>query len=161
MVPLQAHPLTAEAFAPFGQVIAEPPFDPLDPKPNRRFDDLVAIETDAAGAPMVSLLRMRQAAEAPYRLVKLERHPLGSQAFIPCDPVRFVVAVAPGDQHPDLDALKVFVTDGRQGVNYRRGIWHAPVMVLGPATLVIVDRKGDGSNCELLELPQPLEILIP
>jgi ureidoglycolate lyase len=160
MAPLQARLLTADAFAAFGQVIAEPPFDPADPKPNRRFDDLVDFQFDHAGAPMVSLLRMRLAAEAPYRLVKLERHPLGSQAFIPCTPVRFVVAVAPGGDRPDLDSLQVFVTDGRQGVNYRRGVWHAPVMVLEPASLIIVDRKGDGPNCDLFELPQPLEIRV-
>lgn len=160
MKEIRAAALTAEAFAPFGDVVREPDFDPADPRPNRRFDDLVEIDAGPAGRPMVSLLRMRVPPQAPFILTKLERHPLGSQAFIPCVPVRFLVAVAPGGDVPDLDRLAVFVTDGSQGVNYRRGVWHAPMTVLSPGTLAIVDRKGEGANCDLFDLPEALTILV-
>ncbi len=152
--------LTAEDFAPFGDVIQEPAVDPDDPKPNRRFDDLITIDAGPEGTPMVSLLRMLVPAQAPVQLTKLERHPLGSQAFIPCSPARFLVAVAPGNDVPELDGLKVFVTDGRQGVNYRRGVWHAPMAILSPGTLAVVDRKGSGPNCDIFTLPCPLIIEI-
>lgn len=156
---VRAIALTPEVFAPFGEVVQEPEFDPADPKPNRRYDDLVPIDAGPSGAPMVSLLRMREAAQPPYRITKLERHPLGSQAFIPCKPARFLLVVAPGTETPDLDRVMVFVTDGSQGVNYHRGVWHAPMMVLSPTTLVIVDRKGPGANCDLFDLPTPMTIL--
>jgi ureidoglycolate lyase len=154
---LRAVPLTAEAFAPFGDVIQEPAFDPADPNPDRRFDDLVDITVED-GAAMVSLLRMRTVTPLPHLLTRLERHPLGSQAFIPTAPARFLVVAALGGDQPDLAGIRVFVTDGRQGVNYRKGVWHAPMSVLSPTTLVVVDRKGPGANCDFHQLPVPLRI---
>ena len=142
-------PLTALAFAPFGEVIEAPP---ATDAANRRFDDLARLETDRDGAPMVSLLRLGTAITLPLALAKLERHPLGSQAFLPFGSLRFLVVVAPGEDRPELDRLRAFVTNGAQGINYRRGVWHAPMSPLAPGTLTVVDRKGPGDNCQFFAL---------
>jgi ureidoglycolate lyase len=142
-------PLSAAAFAPFGEVIEVPS---AEDSSNQRFDDLAGVDAGEGGAPMVSLLRLGQTIGFPLTLTKLERHPLGSQAFLPFGPVRFLVVVAPGDDRPDLDQLRVFVTNGSQGVNYRRGLWHAPMSPLTPGVLTVIDRKGPGENCEFFPL---------
>ena len=146
---IRAVSLTASAFAPFGEVIEVPP---AADDGNRRFDDLARLETDADGAPMVSLLRLGKGVTLPLALAKLERHPLGSQAFLPFGTLRFLVIVAAGTESPDLASLRAFVTDGAQGINYRPGVWHAPMSPLAPGVLTVIDRKGPGDNCEFFAL---------
>lgn len=154
MLSLTAVPLTAEAFAPFGDVIELPDYDTAE-HPNRRFDDLVRIDAGTDGRAMVSLLSVKAPTALPLNLAKLERHPLGSQAFIPCGgPGELVVVVAPPGDTPDLSALRAFVTDGRQGVNYLKGVWHAPIAALAEARFVVVDRSGPGANCDFFHLKE-------
>jgi len=159
MITLHARPLTAEAFRPFGDVVEEPAADG-DARPDRRFDDLAGLDAGEDGVPMLSLLRMRSTIALPFRPAKLERHPLGSQAFVPCAPLPFLVLVASGGDRPDLATLTAFLTDGRQGVNYRKGVWHGPMSPLVAGTLVVVDRKGPGVNTEFFHLDEhPVTVL--
>ncbi|MGE5514582.1 MAG: ureidoglycolate lyase [Bacteroidota bacterium] len=158
MTNLRAEALNADAFAPFGEVIEEPPVDSAAAKSNRRFDDLIGIDAGPNGRAMLSLLRVQVPATTPHAITMLERHPLGSQAFIPCTPARLLIAVAPGGDQPDLNGLRVFVTNGRQGMNYRRGVWHAPIAALAPATLMVIDRNGEGANCDIVPLAEPLMV---
>lgn len=152
MLTLTAQPLTAESFAPFGDVVQVPAAEAATAG-NRRFDDLVRIEAGPDGRAMVSLLSIRAPVALPLDLGKLERHPLGSQAFVPCGaPGRLVVVVAPPAETPDLSALRAFVTDGRQGVNYLRGVWHTPISALSEACFMVVDRHGPGDNCDFFDL---------
>ena len=63
------------------------------------------------------------------------------------DHAPFLVVVAPGADAPRLTELRAFVTDGRQGVNYARGVWHHPVIAMARETdFVVVDRGGPGDN---------------
>ena len=150
---LHALPITPERFAPFGDVIA--PFvdhrTPMNASRFERFDNLAAVDVDVDGdaaRPAISIARSRSATSLPYCFDTVERHPLGSQAFVPLAPFRFVVVVAvPGDAVEAAD-LRAFVTNGHQGVNYRRGVWHMPLIALESGQeFLIVDRAGDG-NCE-------------
>lgn len=85
----------------------------------------------------------------------LERHPLGSQAFVPLAKRSYAVIVAQeGKLHPE--GLTTFVTRGWQGVNYAKGVWHHPLIALGAVTdFVVVDRGGSGQNLEERALPEP------
>lgn len=151
MIKLFPLPLTAELFAPFGEVIEEPAIDDGS-KPDRRFNDLASLDAGLDGRVMLSILRMRSTIQLPYELSKLECHPLGSQAFVPCSSTRFLVVVAPAGSSPELQNLRAFITDGRQGINYHKGIWHAPMATLTAANFLVIDRSGPGNNCEVFPL---------
>jgi ureidoglycolate lyase len=90
----------------------------------------------------------------------VERHPLSSQAFLPLAPTPFLVVVAPPGHTPDPGDLRAFVTRGQQGVNYARGTWHHPLIAFGrPGDFLVVDRGGDGENCDEV-LFDTVEILL-
>lgn len=163
MLRLTPQPLTAQAFAPFGQVIEEdaPDSYPINGGTSLRLNDLARIETGPEGRPLLNLFVCRQSVTLPHRPDILECHPLGSQAFLPRGAARFVVLVAPAGSRPALDALRCFLTDGRQGVNYAPGVWHLPLSSLSPATYVVVDRGGPGDNCREVSVAGQIEILSP
>ncbi|OLO09938.1 ureidoglycolate hydrolase [Chromohalobacter japonicus] len=151
MLELIAQPLTAEAFAPFGDVIDARVSESFAINGGRtqRYHDLARIETLGEGArPLISLF-VSQPVALPLSLALLERHPLGSQAFMPLHGERFIVVVAPPSETIDPASVRAFVTDGRQGVNYRAGTWHAIHSVLDvEGEFLVVDRGGAGDNCD-------------
>ncbi|MDZ7851178.1 MAG: ureidoglycolate lyase [Halomonas sp.] len=151
MLELKAEPLTPEAFAPFGDVIDTRTADwfPINAGRTRRYHDLARVETLGNEARAVISIFVSQPVEIPLELDFLERHPLGSQAFMPLHEERFVIVVAPPGEQIDSAEVRAFVTDGRQGVNYRAGTWHAIQSVLErEGEFLVVDRGGEGSNCD-------------
>ena len=142
-------PLTREEFAPFGEVIETDSAErrTINAGSTVRFHDLARVDVAARGGyPLINLFRA-QPLPLPLTIRIMEHHPLGSQAFIPVDHAPFLVVVAPGTDAPRLAELCAFVTDGRQGVNYRRGVWHHPVIAMTRETdFVVVDRGGPGDN---------------
>ncbi len=118
--------LTAEAFAPFGDVIEASP-DAVQLLINygntTRFHDLAGIDTTAGGGRTgVSIFRSTPLAQ-PITVKIMEYHPLSSQAFVPLSGRPYLVVVAPAGDF-DASAIRVFIASGRQGVNYRAGTWH-------------------------------------
>ena len=163
---LRAVPITAERFAPFGDVIAAfaDRKETMNAARFERFDELAAVDVAAGeGAhAAISIARSRAATALPYTFDMVERHPLGSQAFVPLAPFRFVVVVArPGESVGPSD-LRAFVTNGHQGINYRRGVWHMPLIALESGQdFLIVDRAGGaGNNCEERVLERPITLTI-
>jgi ureidoglycolate lyase len=153
---LPAVPLTAEAFAPFGQVIecAGHAGYAINEGSSQRYTDLAQLEADAEGRLALSIFRA-EARQAPFALHCLERHPLGSQAFVPLNGQAFLVVVSasqPDPAQPNPEALCIFVSDGRQGINFRRGVWHHPLLALTPGDFLIADRLGPGNNCEAIDI---------
>ncbi len=79
----------------------------------------------------------------------LERHPKGSQAFIPLSGNPYLVVVAPIGDEPDPNTIRAFYAKGSQGINYHKGVWHHPVLALEEKDqFLIVDRDGEGPNCD-------------
>ncbi len=149
---LKPETLTAEAFAPFGDVIqtAGNDFFPINYGKTERYHDLALLDTlDSGGKPTVSIFRS-EPATFPLRIALVERHPLGSQAFIAMARQPFVVVVAPAGEPPAPTALRAFLVGENQGVNYRRGVWHHYMFSLaGVADFLCLDRSGgDGNNCD-------------
>ncbi len=145
---IRARPLTAEALAPFGEVIearGEPSFQ-INQGMCDRYHDLARIEVaDDEGAPGISIGHGRPYA-LPLELRMLERHPEGSQAWIPLGGDPFLVVVAP-DENGVPGRPVAFLTRPGQGVNYRRGTWHGVLTPLErPQHFLIVDRVGPGTN---------------
>ncbi|MCW4148997.1 MULTISPECIES: ureidoglycolate lyase [Halomonadaceae] len=159
MLQLKAEPLTAGAFAPFGDVIdarTSTSF-PINAGRTQRHHDLAKVETLGENARTLINIFVSQPVTLPLELTFLERHPQGSQAFMPLHEERFIVVVAPPGEHIEDASVRAFVTDGRQGVNYRAGTWHAIQSVLDrEGEFLVVDRGGDGNNCD--EYPLSLRI---
>jgi len=147
---LNARPLTKGAFAPYGDVIEMQGHtaSPMNQGWAERYADLADVEVGADGRTAMGIVRSR-ADVAPVTLRLVERHPLASQAFMPLGPNPFLVVVAPAGEAPTRDMLEAFITDGSQGINYRKGIWHHPMIALeGQSDFLVVDRKGPGNNCD-------------
>src|SRR3954469_18601722 len=128
---LTPEPLTAEAFAPFGSVIeASDAAVKLDINQGHavRYDRLADIDVaDGEGIGIVSLSRAHPLAELVLKA--FERHPLGSQTFVPLSGRPYLVAVAPaGDFDPAK--IRLFRAEGHQGVHYCKGVWHHFLLVL-------------------------------
>ena len=147
---LTARQLTAEAFAPFGTVIdkagALP--RPMNAGKARRFHDLATVQVSGAAADAVVGLVEAEPYDLPLTFRLVERHPLGSQAFIPLSAAPFLVVTCPdaGDRPGDPQA---FVTEPWQGVCYAPGTWHGVLTPFGqPQDFVVVDRGGPGANLE-------------
>jgi len=161
-ISLKPVPLTKERFAPYGDVIGASPecADAMNADRFERFDDLCGVDIAEGGKVSVSIARCRTATSLPYRIDMVERHPLGSQAFIPLTPCRMLVVVAPPGESVEEDALCAFVSNGRQGINYHRGTWHMPLIAFEAGQqFLIIDRGGDEPNCEMHSLEEPITLL--
>ena len=143
-------PLTPERFAPYGEVIeaSAGTAGAMNEGRFERFDQLCNVDL-AGGEVAISVTRCRTPTSLPLRVDTVERHPLGSQAFVPLSRSVMVVVVAPPGEGVEADDLRAFVTNGRQGINYRRGTWHMPLIGFEAGQeFLIVDRAGGGANCE-------------
>ena len=76
----------------------------------------------------------------------MEKHPLGSQAFIPMKETTFIAFVAPPSEEPEINKIESFVVSPGTGVNYKPGIWHFPLISTENMNFLVVDRKGSGNN---------------
>jgi ureidoglycolate lyase len=148
---LKAAPLTAAAFAPFGDVIEIAGRDsrPINEGTCERFDDVAQPDVLAAGGrPLVSIFKAA-ARRLPFHVKVLERHPLSSQAFIPLDGLPFLVVVAERGDAPLSGRIRAFRSSGSQGVNYRRNTWHHALLALERTShFLVLDRGGPGVNCD-------------
>ena len=142
--------LTRQDFAPFGEVLdaAGNPDMIINAGLCERFHDLATLESVGEGARAgLSLFRSR-VQSLPCRLSHVERHPLGSQTFVPMSADPFMVVVAP-DRAGKPGTPRAFLTRPGQGVNYFRNTWHG---ILAPLTdnalFAVVDRIGEGNNLE-------------
>lgn len=151
---LRPKPLTAESFAPFGDVI-EPASATEVQEINRgyatRYDDLTEIVA-RDGRPVMSLFRAKPLPQ-PIEIRVMERHPLGSQAFVPLGGGDFVVVVAPPGVF-DASRIEAFLASRGQGVNFAPGTWHHFLITLAPQDFLVIDRMGPGANCDELELSE-------
>lgn len=158
MPTLPLRPLTAESFAPYGAVFSLEPGAgrPINAGTSRRLDLAAGPDLAHGGDPpaLAVFHASAQAAAGPWQL--LERHVLGSQTFVPLDPVRWVVLVALGRKTPEPGTLAAFAATGRQGLTLRRGTWHHPLIALDPGAFLVLERGRARADCEVVPLPEPV-----
>ncbi len=147
---LRAENLTPEAFAPFGEVLeAVGAHAIINEGLCRRYTDLARIDI-GAGRPGVSLFAAEPRAW-PVAVPLLERHPLGSQCFLPMSGGEWLVVVA-GDDGGAPEGFRAFLARGDQGVNIARDTWHGVLCPLGetgetvPRLFAVVDRIGPSDD---------------
>lgn len=160
---LEIQPLTQEAFAPFGTVIEADPASMryINGGTTERYHALAEAEAVGEDAKVIINLFRGTPRAFPYTVDMMERHPFGSQSFSPLDDRPWLVVVA-----EDVDGKpgkpQVFRAGGRQGVNYRRNVWHHPLIAVGAISdFLVVDRLGGGVNLEEFFLEEPFVIEKP
>jgi ureidoglycolate lyase len=160
---LEIRPLTAEAFAPYGEVIEPSPerVRMINGGTTERHHALSAADVVGEGAGVILNIFRGQPRRFPYAVDMMERHPLGSQSFSPLSPKPFLVVVAP-DEDGRPGRPEVFLATGGQGVNYRRNVWHHPLMALDTVCdFLVVDREGPGNNLQEFFFDHPFIIEEP
>ena len=147
--------LTAEKFVNFGDVVEtkEEPFL-INQNKCERHHDLVALEISKGGKFGVSIFSSENYS-LPFELSLMERHPFGSQCFIPMSNEPFLVIVSL-DENGQPGKPYAFVTNGQQGINYNINVWHSVLTPLGRGSLfAVIDRIGSGKNVEEYLFDEP------
>ena len=156
-------PLTRDAFMPFGQVIETENADhfPINSGMTERFHDLAQIQLGGVNSrPLISIFR-GQPYRLPLTLTMVERHPLGSQAFVPLSSAPFLVIVAE-DHDGRPGEPRAFITRPGQGVNIAMNTWHGVLTPLETVSeFLVVDRGGDGNNLEEHRFSTPYRVDLP
>ncbi|MFS4437994.1 ureidoglycolate lyase [Paracoccaceae bacterium GXU_MW_L88] len=159
---LVAQPLTAEGFAPFGEIIQrrDAPSKVINRGMCDRHHALASVELSGEGTAVINIFHGRPYT-VPLMLDLMERHPLGSQCFVPLGPHPWLAVVAhddggkPGTPHP-------FLVPPGIGLNYPRGLWHAVLTTLyEEADFLVIDRDGPGNNLEEYNMETPWQISLP
>ena len=158
---LKLKPLTAEGFAPFGEVIQKQGHYPQDINygRTRKYSELARIDVnDEQGSPAVHIYRSRPVS-LPFRIEIMEYHPLGSQAFIPLQQHQFPIVVAPPSEKLQIESIQAFLSNGAQGINLNKGVWHHYLLSLADISdFLVIDRSGPGKHTVEQHLDQNLFI---
>ena len=140
--------ITKENFAKFGDVISTQNIKSTDINNGyaKRFDNLADINTSnnngTASMSIFSALKR----SFPMKIDMMEKHPLGSQAFIPMKETNFISFVSPSGDKPNISKIESFVVSPGIGINYKPNIWHFPLISTENMNFLVVDRKGAGDN---------------
>ena len=165
---LIAAPLRASAFAPFGSVIeiGNNIAHAINGGMAERYDrlavaEMVACPGDTSIPRAIISLFWTKPCMAPVELTVMERHPLGSQAFMPLDGRPWLIVVAPERPRDDASNLHAFIASGDQGVSYAPGIWHHPLLALEQRSrFLVVDREDTENNLEEAPLAAPVFVTL-
>lgn len=160
---ITVEPLSKDNFKPYGDVIElqkQPSFT-INNGMADRHHALTQVQTDTAGEAIISLIHSRQYS-LPMQIKLVERHPLGSQAFIPLNNIPFIVVVASQEVTAEsAETVRAFKTNGQQGINYRAGVWHGLLATpYGETTFACIDRSGPGDNCEEIHFGEQQQIML-
>ena len=141
-------PITKENFSKFGDMITTENIKPLEINNGyaKRFDDIAKIDTSNENGETTISIFSALKRSFPMKIDMMEKHPLGSQAFIPMKETTFLTLVAPEGEKPDLEKIESFIIPKGIGVNYKTGIWHFPLISTEDMDFLVVDRKGLGDN---------------
>lgn len=162
---IQIQPLTQESFAPFGDVIEKEnrDFFPINNGLTERYHALSLAQVSGEDVAVgMSIFHNLAATELPFQIEMLERHPYGSQSFIPLQQQKFVIVVALPLDHtqPDEQRIFAFLSNGQQGVNYHQGVWHHSLITLEHnSDFLVVDRIGGGNNCDVYQMTKDYVIV--
>ena len=145
---IEPKPITKENFSKFGDVITTENIKPLVINNGyaKRFDDIAKIDTSNENGETTISIFSALKRSFPMKIDMMEKHPLGSQAFIPMKETTFLTLVAPEGEKPDLEKIESFIVPKGIGVNYKTGIWHFPLISTEDMDFLVVDRKGLGDN---------------
>ena len=140
--------INKENFSVFGDLITSNDIDPIDINAGyaKRYDNLANINTEKDGGKTIVSIFSALKRSFPMTIDMMEKHPLGSQAFIPMKETTFITFVAPDSEKPEINKIESFIVPPGKGINYKPGIWHFPLISTEDINFLVIDRKGDGEN---------------
>ncbi len=135
-------------FATFGDLISTKDINPIDINAGyaKRFDNLINLDTLKDGGKTIVSIFSALKRNFPMKIDMMEKHPLGSQAFIPMKETTFLAFVAPTGEFPEINKIQSFIIPPNTGINYKPGIWHFPLISTENTNFLVIDRKGGGEN---------------
>ncbi len=140
-------------FKKFGQIIdtSKKKYFKINNGYAKRYDNLGKIDTlTKKGRPIISIFSAKKR-RFPMKIDMMEKHPLGSQAFVPMKETSFLVFVAPKGEKPNLRKIQSFKIPKQTGINLNPGIWHFPLISTKNMNFLVIDRKGKGNNLVIHE----------
>ena len=146
--------ISKENFKKFGDMITTSGIKPLEINDGyaKRFDGIANLNTKKDNGESTISIFSALKRSFPMKIDMMEKHPLGSQAFIPMKETVFLAFVAPEGDEPDLNKIESFIIPNGIGVNYNAGIWHFPLIATEDMNFLVVDRLGSGDNLILQDL---------
>ncbi len=146
--------ITKENFSKFGDMISTKNIKPLEINNGyaRRYDGIANLNTsNDQGETTISIFSALKR-NFPMKIDMMEKHPLGSQAFIPMKETTFLTFVAPQGDKLDIDKIEAFIVPPGIGINYKLGTWHFPLISTEDMNFLVIDRKGPGDNLVIKNL---------
>ena len=140
--------ITRSNFATYGDLISSDDIKPMDINAGyaKRFDNLANINTSKDGGKTIVSIFSALKRRFPMKIDMMEKHPLGSQAFIPMKETIFLCFVAPPGESPEINNIQSFIIPPKTGINYKPGIWHFPLISTEDTDFLVIDRKGNSEN---------------
>jgi ureidoglycolate lyase len=140
--------ITKDNFAQYGDLITSDEVRPIDINAGfaKRFDDLASVNTSKNDGKTIISIFSALKRNFPMKIDMMEKHPLGSQAFMPMKETTFLCFVAPAGDLPDIKKIQSFIIPPKTGINYKPGIWHFPLISTEDTNFLVIDRKGSGKN---------------
>jgi len=153
--------ITKDNFSKFGDMISTENLKSLKINNGyaKRFDDIANINTSQDNGETTISIFSALKREFPMKIDMMEKHPLGSQAFMPMKETTFLAFVAPDGKKPDLKKIESFIVPPGIGINYNPGTWHFPLISTENMNFLVVDRKGSGENLVIENLDKENLIL--
>ena len=135
-------------FNTYGDLISTNDINPIDINEGyaKRFDNLANVDTSSEGGKTIVSIFSALKRTFPMKIDMMEKHPLGSQAFMPMKETTFLSFVAPAGDLPETNKIKSFIIPPKVGINYKPGIWHFPLISTEDTDFLVIDRKGSGDN---------------
>ena len=145
---IKPKPINKENFKKFGDMITTDNIKPLEINDGyaKRYDGIANLDAKKDDGESIISIFSALKRSFPMKIDMMEKHPLGSQAFIPMKETTFLAFVAPEGDRPDLSKVEAFIIPKGVGVNYNAGIWHFPLIATEDMNFLVVDRKGSGDN---------------
>ena len=135
-------------FSSYGDLISTDDINPMNINEGyaKRFDNLANLDTSKDSSKTIVSIFSALKRTFPMKIHMMEKHPLGTQAFIPMKETTFLAFVAPSGESPEIDKIQSFVIPPKRGINYKPGIWHFPLISTENINFLVIDRKGSGDN---------------
>jgi len=135
-------------FATYGDLLSTNDINPMDINSGyaKRFDNLADLNTLKDGGKTIVSIFAALKRTFPMKIDMMEKHPLGSQAFIPMKETTFLAFVAPQGKFPEINKIQSFIIPPKTGINYKPGIWHFPLISTENTDFLVIDRKGSDEN---------------
>jgi ureidoglycolate lyase len=164
---LIAEPISRQAYAPYGNVIAasaELPNRPANFGRAQRFDFLAQVHNlRSTDTPLnLCIFRCSPYTQPVLNVDVLEKHPHSTQVFLPMHDGRFITIVATGAETPDLNTLRAFIVEAPAGISYKPGTWHYPMTALDKQLdlACVIFEDGGKEDCIIAQLPETLAVQI-